>query len=511
MVFWNDFLTPPSIQQERTVSKTQELYTLWAIDLSDAGLAALGELAEGRFALEAKPEIDPACLADLPAGEIFIFCLSLAAWKKMLAQGTENRDIIARMPKIIVLPENCTAADMESASQHSFSAILKEPLSRERLLSALAATVESQLVFSDVVRMTKEIILDRELLNRKNHNLAFLLNFLSRTASKITPLEVMETAWETLSDFMPVESIGVILWHSPSIPVAPMSSHMFIPAENNTAPCAAWIEILLKAEREYSPFAASNYVQETLHNRRPNAKAHYSPATGRTMVLPLKSGGHNTGAIALSLSADYDVTRDRLEVLESAVGHLDLAMRNAFTLLLNRRNAELDTLTSAYNRRHFEETIAQELIRHERCRGDMSLLLVDIDHFKSINDTYGHQVGDTVLREIVNLLHSRLRSVDYLARYGGEEFVIILPHTTLNDALQLAERLRKTVAGHAFCSDTLQITATISVGVSTCGEDLRLSSQELFHNADMAMYQAKHLGRNQIFCADGRLTELAQG
>ena len=89
--------------------------------------------------------------------------------------------------------------------------------------------------------------------------------------------------------------------------------------------------------------------------------------------------------------------------------------------------------------------------------------------------------------------------------------MIILPHTTRNDALQLAERLRKTVAGHAFCSGSLQITATISVGVSTCGEDLRLSSQELFHNADMAMYQAKHLGRNQVFCADGRLAELAQG
>ena len=483
------------------MSSTQELYTLWAIDLSEEGLAALRELADGRFVLEARPEIDSARLAESGGGKINIFCLSLAAWKKLLAKGAADHDLLARTPKIIVLPENCAPADMENASHHNFSAILNEPLVRERVLSALAATVESQLVFSDVVRMTKEIILDRELLNRKNHNLSFLLDFLSRTASQITPTEVMETAWESLSDFMPVESIAVILWHSPSIPVAPMSSHMFIPAENNTAPCAAWIELLLKAEREYSPFAAANYVQETLHSRRENAKPHYSPAAGRTMIMPLKSGGQNTGAIVLSLSADYDVTRDRLEVLESAVGHLDLAMRNAFTLLLNRRNAELDALTSAYNRRHFEETIEQELVRHQRCRGDMSLLLVDIDHFKRINDTYGHQTGDTVLREVVNLLHSRLRSVDYLARYGGEEFVIILPHTTLPDALQLAERLRKTVAGHAFCGDTLQIPVTVSLGVSTCGEGARLTAQEMFHSADMAMYQAKHLGRNQVFCA----------
>lgn len=494
------------------MSKTRELYTLWAVDLSEAGVTALRELADERFVLEPKSVADLAAFPDSSNGKLFILCLSLAAWKALFSTGTaENRELITRMPKIVILPADCTTTDMENATQHGFSAILKEPLARERVLAALTATVESQLVFSDVLRMTKEIILDRELLHRKNHNLSFLLDFLSQTASKATPVEVMNTAWETLHEFMPVESIGAVLWHSPSIPVAPMSCHMFIPAENNTASCAAWLKLLLKAEWEYSLFTAANYIQETLHGPHADAAREYAPAEGRTMILPLKSGGNNTGALALSFNKDYDMTRDRLEVLESAVGHLDLAMRNAFTLLLNRRNAELDPLTSAYNRRHFEETIEQELVRHERCRGEMSLLLVDIDHFKRINDTYGHQHGDTVLCELVNMLNSRLRSVDYLARYGGEEFVIILPHTNLTDALRLAERLRQAVAGHPFGSASLQIPVTVSVGVSTCGEDMRLTAQELFHSADMAMYQAKHLGRNQVICADSRWSGVAQG
>ncbi len=494
------------------MSRTQELYNLWAIDLSQAEIAALALLAHGRFNLEEKSEQELLSPDSLSGDGILILCLSLAAWKRLFAKDQAQRKFVSRMPKIIILPEDCRVEDIEDAARYGFSAILKKPLNSDRLLAAIADTVESQLLFGDVLRMTKEIILDRELISRKNHNLSFLLDFLSRTAAKVTPAEVMEAAWESLREFLSVESLGAVLWRSASISIAPATAHLFIPAKNNTAPCAAWIDLLLKAERKYAPFVAENYIHETLgDNTVCNSPLSLSPATGRTMAIPLKSGEHISGALALSFSEDCALTRDRLDLLESAMGHLDLAMRNAFLFMFNRRHAELDTLTAAYNRRHFEETIDQELVRHQRCRGDMALLLVDIDHFKSINDTYGHQAGDNVLCEVVNLMQSRLRSVDYLARYGGEEFVIILPHTDADDAVRLAERLRQTVAGHSFGGGATRIPITISIGVSTCGNQLRLSAQDLFHAADMAMYQAKRRGRDQVICADRLSYEAAQG
>ena len=227
------------------MGKTQELYTLWAVDLSDAALAAFGALADGRYTLEIKSVDDLSAPSNFPASGIFVLCLSIAAWKKLSAHGQGSNAFLDRMPKIIILPANCNIADIEDAAQYGFSAILKEPLSRDRVLSALADTVESQLIFSDMVRMTKEIILDRELISRKNHNLSFLLNFLSSTASKVTPVEVMSAAWESLADFLPVESIGAVFWRSPSISITPVTAHLFIPAQNNTTPCAAWIDLLL--------------------------------------------------------------------------------------------------------------------------------------------------------------------------------------------------------------------------------------------------------------------------
>ncbi len=421
------------------VSKIQELYTLWTVDLSGEAMGRLADLAPGRFALESVSEADLLRPEGYPLGRILIVCLSLEAWRRLLGHR-DGRDFVARMPKIIILPADCTVEDMEDAAQFGFSAILREPLTRERMLTAITDTVESQLIFQDMVRMTKEIILDREIISRKNSHLSFLLDFLSRTSAQITPVKVMEAAWESLSEFLPLAGLGAVFWRSPSSTLAPITAHMFIPAGDDSESRSGWIELLLKAERDYAPFPTENYIHETLHPFH-SSESCITPASpdaprGQTIIIPFKNGDHNTGAIAMVFSEPCNLTRDKLEVLESAMGHLDLAMRNAFLFLFNRRHAELDTLTSAYNRRHFEETIDQEIIRHQRCHDNLALMVIDIDHFKDVNDTYGHQTGDKVLCELVNLLHSRLRSVDYLARYGGEEFVVILPHTGEADALR---------------------------------------------------------------------------
>lgn len=155
--------------------------------------------------------------------------------------------------------------------------------------------------------------------------------------------------------------------------------------------------------------------------------------------------------------------------------------------------ATTDTLTGAWNRRHFEQELQRELIQSQRYAEPLSLLMFDIDHFKAVNDRYGHPVGDTVLVGLTRLVQRNLRAADTLARWGGEEFVIMMPHCDADEAVGLAEKLRALLALQTF--ETVgQVTA--SFGVTQCRpED---SPQSWLKRADLALYQAKAEGRNAV-------------
>jgi diguanylate cyclase (GGDEF)-like protein len=161
----------------------------------------------------------------------------------------------------------------------------------------------------------------------------------------------------------------------------------------------------------------------------------------------------------------------------------------------SERKAIIDELTGAFNRRFFEAKIEDELNLAKRFRTKMSLIIFDIDHFKKINDTYGHQAGDTVLHEIGTVIKGLMSSVDSLCRYGGEEFAVIMPETSVEDAIDTAEKLRKAVEEHAFYGGETLINVTISLGISeypTHG----IIKEALVEKADGALYQAKKSGRN---------------
>lgn len=163
--------------------------------------------------------------------------------------------------------------------------------------------------------------------------------------------------------------------------------------------------------------------------------------------------------------------------------------------------ATTDGLTKLYNRRHFLELSKREIASALRYRYSVSLLLVDADHFKRINDTHGHEVGDSVLLSVAEALKAELREVDILGRLGGEEFVVLLPRTDGANALQAAERLREAVERREFPTSAGMLRCTISVGVATSNSDT-VDVEDLLRRADLAMYRAKELGRNRV-CADG--------
>lgn len=154
----------------------------------------------------------------------------------------------------------------------------------------------------------------------------------------------------------------------------------------------------------------------------------------------------------------------------------------------------VDDLTSLYNRRYFSERLAEETKRAERYHYSLACIMIDIDHFKKINDSYGHLIGDRILQELADIIRSSTRVVDVVARFGGEEFVILLPQTNLQGGLLAAEKIRCKTESHLF-DDEEGIKITVSIGVS-CYEEGQ-DSMNLIHHADLALYNAKNSGRNQ--------------
>ena len=165
-----------------------------------------------------------------------------------------------------------------------------------------------------------------------------------------------------------------------------------------------------------------------------------------------------------------------------------------------------DYLTGLYNRKFFMERLFEEIAWSDRYSEPLSFIILDIDHFKKINDTYGHSCGDEVLRELALVLGGMLRAHDVLARYGGEEFVVLLSNTTTRDAYAIGEKLRAGVEGsHFYCDEKkTRLPVTISLGVATTDESHNISFETLIKMADEALYQAKAAGRNRVFSAGGK-------
>ncbi len=156
-----------------------------------------------------------------------------------------------------------------------------------------------------------------------------------------------------------------------------------------------------------------------------------------------------------------------------------------------------DGLTGIYNRRYMESKLKEEFNRNKRYGGKFSLIMFDIDHFKAVNDNYGHQCGDFILKSVCSRVNSIIRNVDIFARYGGEEFCCMLPETPLDGAVLVAERFRAAIEKQDNKYDDLNVKVTISLGVSHIKEDVS-SPEMLLKKADDALYKAKNEGRNRV-------------
>lgn len=160
--------------------------------------------------------------------------------------------------------------------------------------------------------------------------------------------------------------------------------------------------------------------------------------------------------------------------------------------------ASIDDLTDIYNRRYFFELLEMEIERAHRKKQPLSLILIDLDKFKLVNDNHGHAAGDTVLKKVAAFCKNSLRRFDILGRYGGEEFIVFLPETKLSEAQTVAERIRTTIERTPITIGEKSISVTSSFGIASHESEAEITSDMLFALADKALYEAKEKGRNRV-------------
>ena len=237
----------------------------------------------------------------------------------------------------------------------------------------------------------------------------------------------------------------------------------------------------LKSVLSFGNFA---YFSQKLHGRllplraAPGAPAGFELMEQHCVMGPIREEGQIVSA--------YVVIQDVTELVSNERLLAGLAMK--------------DVLTTAYNRRYFERRLTEELERSKRYGRALGLVMLDVDHFKEVNDRYGHQFGDRALCSAVELWTKALRASDLVARYGGEEFYVLLPETGMGESLALAERLREEVASAEIRYRELSARITVSAGVAVSRAEDGLD--EILHRADEALYRAKAAGRNRVEAAE---------
>lgn len=243
------------------------------------------------------------------------------------------------------------------------------------------------------------------------------------------------------------------------------------------------VPIFLANAKEYRPFEALGPLN-----------------CGKSWLgVPLLGRGQVFGYLSLYAQTPGKYGNEHSRLAEIFSNEASIAIENARLFQQVQQMAVTDELSGYYNRRHFYKLVDLELARSRRYNHPVSLLMIDLDHFKEINDRYGHATGDQVLKNICNQISLAVRESDTLGRYGGEEFVLLLPETSLDKAVEVAERLCRMIEAYRVVFNGSEISITLSIGVAAIGPDCK-DSDSLFQQADLAMYQAKLAGRNRV-CA----------
>jgi len=248
-------------------------------------------------------------------------------------------------------------------------------------------------------------------------------------------------------------------------------------------------------KEQYSLDAAKYPPVKVFLENKPDMYEDQNDSLQSVIAVPLPA---QTGVLGVIILAGHEpgmFAKNDLTILTNIAATTASAIRNAQLHKEIEDLAITDPLTNIFNRRGLEQWGQYEIDRAKRFDSPLSAIFFDLDHFKEVNDNYGHEIGDQVLQQVIHCSQEVIRKIDIFARIGGEEFIIILPETALPVAVKVAERIRKSVAKCIFTANSHQIKMTISLGVSELSKEIN-DLVSLINAADHLMYQAKQSGRN---------------
>jgi diguanylate cyclase (GGDEF)-like protein len=224
------------------------------------------------------------------------------------------------------------------------------------------------------------------------------------------------------------------------------------------------------------------------------------PAVGSLLIVPMTQEQRVVGAIVVAGNGPGEVVASDIDPLRTVATIATASLDRLADLEKARLVSKTDELTGLSNRRHFDDQLARLVGEAERRQQPISLIVLDVDHFKRVNDSHGHEAGDAVLRSVARSLENGVRAVangDLCARYGGEELAVLLPNVPAMEAMEIAERLRLAISAKGVMYHGKRIDVTASFGVTSYPETARTATA-LFPSADRALYQAKAGGRNLV-------------
>jgi two-component system, cell cycle response regulator len=328
---------------------------------------------------------------------------------------------------------------------------------------------------------------EREL-RRRRYDLEALAAMATRLESVSEPADVAEAVLDAVCDAFDFERAVLLAAANAHEAPAPLAWRGEV-AHQASGPAPGERSVVSVARAERRP-----QLVRALDTDTDPWLAELLPGARNLVVVPLSAEGHSFGALVAEHPGRMGTRIERRVVgmVERFVSHGTLAIRNAWLLEQVRRMAATDGLTGVANRATFDETMRKELGRAGRRGEDVTLLMLDIDHFKRLNDNYGHQTGDDVLRRVAATLAELARDYDTVARYGGEEFGIVLPGAAREQSLQVAERMRIAIARAAE-----EPSVTVSIGTATFPLD-GTQPEDLVAAADEALYESKGSGRNRV-------------
>lgn len=360
----------------------------------------------------------------------------------------------------------------------------------------LAVAVERQSMLERIER-------DQIILLDNAHQNGIYLEISKELASTLDPNQVLRKAFEQFSKIVTFDSIAVLQHDN--------LQNDYQAIIHSTAPMAESFsrEIKHSLYKIFSEFASDPPLSdqsclrfEVYPPQNPDSPSvkHCRHVISAPMILD----GRVHGLIHLGRHSDPDFTKRDWETVTQFMGFFLTSIKNAIIHRKTERLAFTDTLTGLYNHRFFQETLHQEFIRARRYGKPLSLMIMDIDHFKQFNDTWGHLTGDRVLSHVARIFHGSMREkIDTVARYGGEEFAVILPETLLQGASLFAERVRSSIETTPLPGDQANLKITISIGVACTTVTHCDKPSELIEAADKALYQAKNGGRNRVMLFEG--------